>query len=818
EIFFYSPRVEGVHLRGGKVARGGLRWSDRREDFRTEVLGLMKAQMVKNTVIVPVGAKGGFVPKRLPVGDRDAIFEEGVACYKQFICGLLDVADNLVDNTVVPPRSVVRHDDDDYYLVVAADKGTATFSDIANGVSKEYGFWLGDAFASGGSAGYDHKAMGITARGAWVSVKRHFREIGLDTQTETFTVAGIGDMSGDVFGNGMLSSETIRLQAAFNHLHIFLDPHPDPATSFAERKRLFELLRSTWADYDEKLISAGGGVFARSEKSIELSAEVRSMLGIKDHQLTPDELIRAILRMPVDLLWNGGIGTYVKAVSETKLDVGDRANDNVRVDGKELNCKVVGEGGNLGLTQLGRVEYALNGGRINTDFIDNSGGVDTSDREVNIKILLNQASQTESLTEKNRDKLLEGMTDEVAALVLRDNYLQTQAISLMRTQAAERLSEHAHLIRSLEQHAGLDRELEFLPDDEAIEERHVAGAGLTRPEMSVLLAYSKIMLYRDVIHSKVPEDPYLARELSRYFPAPLQKRYGDLMPEHRLRREIIATMITNSMINRMGPTFVARMEEETGAKISNVARAYTIARESFNMHSLWASIEALDNEVHANVQYSMMFETTRLLKHVTHWLLERQPCDLDIETCVAEYKPGVAELQHKMSKLLIGDELRRFQETRELYANIGVPDTLSERVASLQPIRPALDIVEVASRTEHDVAYVASVYFRLGTSLSINWLRDQIENLIVEGHWQATARGTLRENLYSLQRGLTTQIIRSNGQGTPGEAVLEWFEADKPRISHAQQTLDQMRTADVADFASLSVAVQEIRKLAEHLH
>ncbi|HEX5613059.1 MAG TPA: NAD-glutamate dehydrogenase, partial [Burkholderiales bacterium] len=607
EVFVCSPRMEGVHLRGGKVARGGIRWSDRMEDFRTEILGLMKAQMVKNVVIVPVGSKGGFVVKRPPAGgDREALAKEGVACYATLLRGLLDLTDNLVGGKVVPQPHLVRHDGDDPYLVVAADKGTATFSDIANAVSREYGFWLDDAFASGGSAGYDHKKMGITARGAWESVKRHFRALGIDTQTTDFTVAGVGDMSGDVFGNGMLLSKHIRLVAAFDHRHVFLDPAPDAATSFAERERLFRLPRSSWADYDAKRISKGGGVWSRSAKSVPLSPEARAALGIQAEALTPNELISAILRAPVDLLYNGGIGTYVKSSRESNAEVGDRANDAIRVNGAQLRCKVVAEGGNLGFTQRGRIEYALAGGRIHTDAIDNSAGVDCSDHEVNIKILLGAVMHDGEMTEKQRNKLLADMTDEVAALVLRDNTFQTQSLAIAGAMAPGLLDAQERFLRSLERSGRLNRALEFLPSDEEIAERRAAKRGLTSPEAAVLLAYSKIALYDELIASDVPEEPTIATAIERYFPQPLREPYRKYIAAHPLRREIIATHVTNSMVNRVGSTFVHRMREETGASSADVVRAYMIAREVFGMVELWRAIEALDSRVPERVQTELV--------------------------------------------------------------------------------------------------------------------------------------------------------------------------------------------------------------------
>jgi glutamate dehydrogenase len=816
EIFVYSPRVEGVHLRGGLVARGGLRWSDRREDFRTEVLGLMKAQAVKNVLIVPVGAKGGFVPKKLPGGDRDALMKEVVYCYKTFINGLLDLTDNLHDGVLIPPRDVIRHDADDSYLVVAADKGTATFSDIANGVAAEHEFWLGDAFASGGSMGYDHKKMGITARGGWEAVKRHFRDMGIDTQKDAFTAAGIGDMSGDVFGNGMLLSRSMRLVAAFNHQYIFLDPDPDAEAAYRERERLFQLPRSSWSDYDPKLISTGGGVWSRSEKLIQLSPEARALLGVEREGLTPDELIKAILRMRVDLLWNGGIGTYVKAATESHTDVGDRANDAVRINGAELRCRVVGEGGNLGFTQLGRVEYALQGGRINTDFIDNSGGVDCSDHEVNIKILINVANRHRALTEARREKLLVGMTDEVAALVLRNNYLQTQAISIAESTAAERLNEHAWFIRQLEKRAGLNRALEFLPDEEGIELRRKAGRGLTRPELAVVMSYSKMALYAEMVQSNVPEDEYLSKELGRYFPAPLQKRYTSYLREHPLAREIIATMITNSLVNRMGSVFAFRMQDETGADVAAVARAFTIAREVFEIRATWEAIEALDNEVAASVQQAMLRSTQALLKQATRWLLDRREELPDIAAAVARLNPGIRELAECLPEVLQGSRLERYEGALQLYAETSLPQPLARRIAALAPLHTALDIITLAENCRVGVRHAAEIYFRVGDTLQLDWIADQVDNLSVAGVWQAKARGSLRDNLFGLHRALCANIIRCGDPGRDAAAaVRDWMESAGERADHFSQTLAEMRDSAQVDFATLSVALQEIRRLAQ---
>jgi glutamate dehydrogenase len=814
EIFVYSPRVEGVHLRMGYVARGGIRWSDRREDFRTEVLGLMKAQNVKNTLIVPVGAKGGFVPKRLPGGNREEVQAEVIACYRTFIRGLLDLTDNIVGGRPVPPPQVVRRDGDDAYLVVAADKGTATFSDIANSIAAEYGFWLGDAFASGGSAGYDHKRLAITARGGWECVKRHFRELGIDIQKTAFTVAGIGDMSGDVFGNGMLLSRHIRLQAAFDHRHIFLDPNPDRAVSLAERQRLFDLPRSSWDDYDRTRISKGGGVFPRNAKSVTLSAEARALLGLETASVTPTEIIRAILRMPVDLLWNGGIGTYVKASRESNAEVGDRANDALRINGRELRARVVGEGGNLGLTQRGRIEYALAGGRLNTDFIDNSAGVNTSDVEVNLKILLNPIVHAGALSVGERNRLLASMSGEVCSLVLRNNYLQSQAISTLELHARARLPEFQHLIRSLEHSGELNRALEFLPSDDELAERRKAGAGLTRPELAILLAYSKIWLNNHLLDSDVPEDPYLSSELERYFPAPVRRRFARAISRHRLRREIIATTTTNSLINRMGPTFVPRAQEDTGAEPAQIARAYTAAREIFEIRTVWAQIEELDNRVPAKVQYAAAFETSRLLRHATYWLLARRRA-LKVDTAVAEFRAGVHELESRVGQVLCGSWREQFEHVRAQHLKAGLPPELAARVASLEANNASLDIAELAASQRIAVAEAARIYFEAGTRTGLDWLRQQIDRLPVEGPWQATARTGLRDAALRLHRRLAERVLSRTRGGSVQERVGAWQEAAGKDLAHWQRTLADMRAAGAADFATLTVGVESLRKLAE---
>ncbi len=814
EIFVYSPRVEGVHLRGGPIARGGLRWSDRREDFRTEVLGLMKAQQVKNAVIVPNGAKGGFVCKQLPEAGGEALQQEVQSCYRTFIRGLLDVTDNIVSGEVQTPPRVRCRDGHDPYLVVAADKGTATFSDMANQVAAEYDFWLGDAFASGGSAGYDHKKMGITARGAWEAVKRHFRELGLDIQAQDFTVAGIGDMSGDVFGNGMLLSPHIRLQAAFNHQHIFLDPDPDPAVSFKERQRLFALPRSGWDDYDPESLSAGGGVYSRQVKSIRLHPDAQAMLGLAEEAATPPEIVRAILRMEVDLLWNGGIGTYVKSRREADADAGDRANDNVRVNGSELRCKVIGEGGNLGLTQRARIEYALVGGRLNTDFIDNSAGVDCSDREVNLKILLNQALAEGALTRKRRDKLLQDMTDAVAEQVLRNNYLQTQAISAVESRVKERFNENARLIRVLEASGRLDRTLEFLPTEDELEERRKAGQGLSRPEIAVVLSYSKIALYQSLIDSELPEDPFLAGELESYFPAPVRKRFAALIPEHRLRHQIVAMLISSSLINRMGPAFALRAEEETGASAAQVARAYTLARDIFDVRTLWSGIEALDNVVQAEVQYTLMFQISRFLRRVVYWILQHHPGDLDIADMAGRLKPGVSALLSHLGTILGGSAQRRRQSDVDQYVALGVPGRLATGMANLSVMTAVLDIVEVAAAFDLEPVEVGRLYFELGRGLKLDWIREQIESLRAVGRWQALARATLRETLNEEHRSILRQLLAQRGDAAPPDTLADWLAENRTQIHRARQALRDMETAGERDFAALSVALNEIRRLS----
>lgn len=766
EIFVYSPRVEGVHLRFGNVARGGLRWSDREEDFRTEVLGLVKAQQVKNSVIVPVGAKGGFLPRRLPLGgSRDEIAAEGIACYRIFISGLLDITDNLKDGALVPPTNVVRHDDDDPYLVVAADKGTATFSDIANGIAIDYGFWLGDAFASGGSAGYDHKKMGITAKGAWVGVQRHFRERGINVQEDSITVVGVGDMAGDVFGNGLLMSDKLQLVAAFNHLHIFIDPNPNPATSFAERQRLFDLPRSAWSDYDTSIMSEGGGIFSRSAKSIAISPQMQERFDIQADKLTPTELLNALLKAPVDLLWNGGIGTYVKASSESHADVGDKANDALRVNGNELRCKVVGEGGNLGMTQLGRVEFGLNGGGSNTDFIDNAGGVDCSDHEVNIKILLNEVVQAGDMTDKQRNQLLASMTDEVGGLVLGNNYKQTQALSLAARRALPRIAEYKRLMNDLEGRGKLDRAIEFLPAEEAINERVAAGHGLTRAELSVLISYSKIDLKEQLLGSLVPDDDYLTRDMETAFPPTLVSKFSEAMRRHRLKREIVSTQIANDLVNHMGITFVQRLKESTGMSPANVAGAYVIVRDIFHLPHWFRQIEALDYQVSADVQLELMDELMRLGRRATRWFLRARRNEQNAARDVAHFGPHLKELGLKLDELLSGEIRENWQSRYQAYVAAGVPELLARMVAGTSHLYTLLPIIEASDVTGQNPADVAKAYFAVGSALDITWYLQQISALPVENNWQALAREAFRDDVDWQQRAITISVLQQ-GDGT----------------------------------------------------
>jgi len=815
EVFVFSPRMEGVHLRMGHVARGGIRWSHRREDFRTEVLGLMKAQQVKNTVIVPVGAKGGFVVRRLPA-EREAQQAEVIACYQTLIRGLLDVTDNIVDEKIVPPRMVVRHDKDDAYLVVAADKGTAVFSDVANEIACRRGFWLGDAFASGGAHGYDHKAMGITARGAWESVKYHFRELGVNTQTQDFTVAGIGDMSGDVFGNGMLLSEHIRLVAAFDHRHVFLDPSPDAATSFTERRRMFALPRSSWADYDTSLISEGGGVYPRTLKAIPVTAQVRSALGLPDNvtTMTPNELIHAILIAPVDLLWNGGIGTYVKASTESHADAGDKANDAVRADGTQLRAKVVGEGGNLGLTQLGRIEFARAGGRINTDAIDNSAGVDISDHEINLKILLDRAVAAGRIDRDERNKLLASVGDDVAALCLRDNYEQNVLLAMTRYIGPAMVTVHARLIEALEDAGRLDRALEYLPTARELAQREAAGVGLCTPEMAVLAAWVKIGLTEQIEDSTLPDEPWFQRVLSGYFPAPIANHTDFDLLAHPLHREIITTSVVNDMVNRGGTTYVHRATEETGSDPAQITRAYAVSREVFGLERLWADIEALDNQVPTIAQHAAYSEIRRLIDRATRWLVDVRFPITDVAGEIERFAPTVRELSDRIPELLCGLERENLYADVDRLVGLGLPRDLSLRIGELLSAFLLLDVVEIARTSGHPAAEVAELHFAASDRFSVDLMLTRITELPRDDRWSALARAALRHDLYAALSTITSAVLHSTDENlTATRRLAQWEKANAERVARARATVTEALGRDTVDLATLSVALRVMRSL-----
>ncbi|WP_449278414.1 NAD-glutamate dehydrogenase [Leucobacter sp. GX24907] len=819
EIWVYSPQVEGVHLRFGQVARGGLRWSDRREDFRTEVLGLVKAQMVKNAVIVPTGSKGGFYAKRLPAPtDRAAWVEAGKDAYRTFIRGLLDITDNRSGTEVLPPERVVRHDGDDPYLVVAADKGTASFSDTANAISEEYGFWLADAFASGGSAGYDHKGMGITARGAWESVKRHFREMGHDTQTEDFTVVGVGDMSGDVFGNGMLRSEHIRLVAAFDHRHVFVDPEPDAASTFVERQRLFDLPGSSWDDFDRSLISEGGGVFPLSAKSIPVSPQMAEALGLDPSvgSITPVELKRAVLLAPVDLLWNGGIGTYIKGSAETNAEIGDRGNDAIRVNGDELRVRVVGEGGNLGASQWGRIEAAKAGVRINTDAIDNSAGVGTSDREVNIKILLGAVERDGRLDREERNELLRSMTDEVAKQVLRDNYEQNVLLGNSRESAAAMLPSHERLIEWLEDRDELDRELEFLPTQSEVQQRIAEDKGLTRPEFAVLVAYSKLALKADLAASDLADDPWFARTLAEYFPEPIREAYGDDLESHPLRKEIIVNSVVNSMVNRGGITFAYRAEDETGATSEQIARAYVVVREIFDLAGFVREVEATDNVVSTAVQTDLYLRFRRVLDRATRWFVQHRPEGIDIGAEIARFSESVASLAERLESLMRGDDLQGFEQRAAQHEEAGVPAQLARRGAGMLSSLALLDIVEQARVHDWDLDEVAGVYFAMSSRMRFDELLVRVTQLSQDDRWGAMARAAMRDDLYAVMSALVASAIAQTGSdaGSPEERVEEWLAQGGPAAERAlDEALAAARAGADTGLATLSVAQRRLRSL-----
>jgi glutamate dehydrogenase len=823
EIFVYSPEVEGVHLRFGKVARGGLRWSDRREDFRTEVLGLVKAQQVKNAVIVPVGSKGGFYPKQLPVNaTREEVQAAGISAYKTFISALLDVTDNIsADGSIVHPDHVVRHDEDDPYLVVAADKGTATFSDIANGIAEARGFWLGDAFASGGSHGYDHKKMGITAKGAWEAVKRHFREMGRDIQNEPFTVTGVGDMSGDVFGNGMLLSKHIKLVAAFDHRHVFLDPNPDEEKSWAERERMFALPRSSWADYNKELISQGGGVYPRTAKEIVLSPEAKKALDLDKDKATPVEVMRAILKANVDLLWFGGIGTYIKAHAQNNLEVGDRTNDALRIDGREIRAKVVGEGANLGCTQLGRVEYAQQGGRIDTDAIDNSAGVDTSDHEVNLKILVSGPVRRGEITMEQRDADLMAVTDEVAAHVLKDNYDQTLALSVAQQFAVRDLDAYGRFMRDLERRGKLDRAVEFLPDEEELRKRAQASKGLTRPELSVMLAYAKLDLFAEIIGTDLPDDPHFLSTLAGYFPDATAKAFPNEVEHHRLRREIIATVLANRIVNLGGPVFVHRLNESSGANHARIARAFVVADGGFGLSALKARIDALDAKVEANVQTSMYADIAEVLRRLGLWFLANIPADADLNDSIAMYRAGVEALRGTFATLVSPYEAANTEERIKTLQDAGAPLDVAEDVAVLGLLSAAPEIAQLAHTRSVDIDLVAGAYFEVGEIVGIDRLRGLAAKITASEHWDRLAIRRIVDDLYAGQRALTAKVLaqyehepvdRTRVEGI--EAAKRWAEKNADALARTKAFFGELeRTGDLT-MAKLTLANSQVHEMA----
>ncbi|GMG88312.1 NAD-glutamate dehydrogenase [Biformimicrobium ophioploci] len=816
EIFVYSPRVEGVHLRGGKVARGGLRWSDRLEDYRTEVLGLVKAQNVKNAVIVPSGAKGGFVMRRPPQDDsREAFMAEGIACYKTFIRGLLDVTDNLVSGELVAPDRVIRRDGDDPYLVVAADKGTATFSDIANEIAGEYGFWLGDAFASGGSNGYDHKKMGITARGAWVSVQRHFRELGTDIQSEHFSVIGIGDMAGDVFGNGMLLSEHICLVGAFNHMHIFVDPTPDAASSFAERQRLFALPRSSWADYDQSLISAGGGIFERRAKSIRISPEMKNAFGIEENQLTPNELISAMLKSEVDLIWNGGIGTYVKARGESNASVGDKANDVLRVNGADLRCKVFGEGGNLGMTQRGRIEFSLVGGRCNTDFIDNSAGVDCSDHEVNIKILLNQLVSDGDLTNKQRNILLEEMTEDVAELVLKNNYLQTQALSVAEFMLGNRIDEYRRLMIALENEGRLDRSLEFLPDNEQIMERVARGQSLTRPELAVLIAYVKVKLKDELARSQVISQPSFVSAVETAFPKVMRQRYSEQLYSHRLQREIVSTQVANDMVNNMGITFYHRINEATGADINTIASAYMTARDVYGVARFREGVHALDHQVPSELQTELLNTMISRVRRATRWFIRNRRGDIDPAVEVEFFQSALRRVINALPDVLIGEPQRDWEDRYQALVAAQVPSEMAMLAAAPPYLYSALSIAESSRDSGWEVEDVARAHFLTADLLQLHWFGSQITDITTENFWHSQAKETCMDDLDNQMRTLSCNLMRLAGDADMEleAAIQAWADQQQLLINRWSAILAELKSVTGGDFAMFTVALRELQYL-----
>ncbi len=816
EIFLYSPRVEGVHLRNGEFARGGLRWSDRQEDYRTEVLGLAKAQSVKNALIVPTGAKGGFVLKR-QTDTQKALMEEGIFCYRLFISGLLDVTDNLVQGKIVPPDNVVRYDSDDPYLVVAADKGTATFSDIANEIAESRSFWLGDAFASGGSNGYDHKAMGITAKGAWISVQRHFREMGMDVQSDPITIIGIGDMSGDVFGNGLLLSKSIRLVAAFNHMHIFIDPGPDPDSSFVERQRLFKLDRSAWSDYDESLISTGGGIFSRLQKSIAISSEMQSLFDISESNLSPDELIHLLLKAPVDLIWNGGIGTYVKASAESDEEVADRANDSVRVVADDLRCLVIGEGGNLGLTQMARIEYALAGGRVNTDFIDNSAGVDCSDHEVNIKILLNQQIEEGELTAKQRNKLLVDMTQEVSDLVLDNNYRQAQALSLAQRHSQNRMAEYIRLINTLVIEQQLNRRLEGIPTDEELVERSQQGQSLTRPELAVLLSYAKLDIKRQMLASPLDTYTNLRGAVLLEFPESLRSKYADQMHQHPLHKEIIATQIANDVVHHMGLSFITHLKEYVGGSCIDIVQAYAVMIECFRIREHWRQLERV-TEINEHDRLNLQLNLMRLGRRATRWFLRHHRSLEDAISLIEHVRPCIDALRAQQRKVLGEQAWENWQTEVARYVAAGCPRDVAEYCVGAHNTVAALHIIEASEETGIDVIRTAEVYALIGGALEFGWITDHLNKVETQTHWQAMERDALLDEFMTQRGSLTSDALKHIDEETSvAEGVENWLNEHCELVESWHQVIDGAQRSGAQDFALYSMTSRKLGDLVRLL-
>ena len=816
EIYVYAARFEGIHLRGGSVARGGIRWSDRREDYRTEVLGLMKAQMVKNAVIVPSGSKGGFITKQIAQVPAAEVFNEVQACYSLYIESLLEITDNRGIEGIEPPVQTRRHDDPDPYLVVAADKGTATFSDVANGIAQKRDFWLDDAFASGGSQGYDHKKMGITARGAWESVKRHFRGLGRNIQKEPFSVVGIGDMSGDVFGNGMLLSPCIQLVAAFNHLHIFIDPHPNIKKSEKERQRLFALNRSTWNDYNKKLISKGGGVFSRSAKEVKLTPEIKHLLGCKDDSLTPNELIVYILKAQVDLIWNGGIGTYFKAAAETDADVSDKSNDAIRINGRQIRAKAIGEGGNLGITQRGRIEYAQAGGLVYTDSIDNSAGVNCSDQEVNIKILLSQLVKSGQLTPKERNELLVEMTDEVARKCLDNNYRQTQIIDAIEKDAVARMYQHARFMRHLEDENILNRRLEYLPSDKQITDRIAKNQGLTRPELSILLSYSKLTYKNALLSSSSLKEDCYDDLLLGYFPLLIRKRFKMEILQHPLRKEIIATLLSNQIANNIGIGFGSRIREETGSTIEDIAKAYVVCVEVFGLYDTWRKLERLDNVVHEDDRYESFGAVSGLLERSISWLLRHQPSDFNVSDVIRRYKSDTQSLMKVISGSIIGQSRRNYQATRRGFIKYRLPAALAQELVDKTTLAAAFDIIEVKTRLDAEIEHVAKLFYAVSDRLQLHWIRDAISKTMVRNHWNHLAILNLRNELHAYQHNLTQLILQSmDNMRHTGKALSAWEERHAPALERYDSMLNEFSAMRTCDFPTSSVAVAEVGRLVK---